>query len=193
MSKEFNLKHEISIRGMKMLDIGYMFVIGSIVGIIFGKIFSKFMYFDITDIKGNKKKYPNTTFGKLRLAGEIMLEVAMYGIVLYIIRQFVQGVSWPFDGWKGWNPPVGFKGYDHYRNSESKNPWSLGFFFFIYQNSLKTKISYLFNMFKGTPLSFLVYDNEKNTSEKNNSKKNKNIKKNNDDTYNNANLAIINN
>ena len=192
MSPEFNLKHEISIRGMKMLDIGYMFVIGSIVGIIFGKIFSNFIYFDITDIKGNQKKYPNTTFGKLRLGAEIMLEVAMYGIALYIIRQFVQVVPWPFDGWKGLNPPPGFKGYDHYRNSESKNPWSLGFFFFIYQNSLKSKIDYLFNMFKGTHLSFLLY-NKNDISNKNNSKNDIKKTKKNDDTYNNANLAIINN
>ena len=182
MSQEFNLNHEISMRGMKMLDIGYIFVIGSIVGIIFVKMFSNFMYFDNTDIEGNKKKYPNNRSGKLRLVGEITLEVAMYGIVLYIMRQFIQAVPWPFDGWKGLNPPSGFKGYDHYKNSESKNPWSLGFFFFIYQNSLKNKIDYLFNMFKGTSLSFLTYDKKIS---------NKNIKKLNEEVYNNANIAII--
>ena len=42
MSQKFNLNHEISMRGMKMLDIGYIFVIGSIVEcIVRGCIFSR--------------------------------------------------------------------------------------------------------------------------------------------------------
>ncbi len=182
MAEKFNFAHEFSIRGMKMLDIGVMFVIGSFVGIIFGKMFSKLVRFDSKDVVGNAKKYPNTITGRLKIVGEIMLEIIMYGIVLYIIRQFVQAVPWPFDGWKGLNPPLGFQGYSHKRNSESKNPWSLSFFFFIYQNSLKNKIGYFFNMVKDTPLAFLR--DEENFSDVSTKKKY-------DDVYNNANMASM--
>jgi hypothetical protein len=140
---------------MKIIDIAVMFVIGSIVGIIAGKMFSNFIHFDASDKEGNAKKYPNTVIGRLRITGEIMLEFVLYGVVLYLLRQIVQSVPWVFDGWKGINPPIGFAGYNHYKNAESKNPWTLVFFFFIYQNSLKNKIEYLFTLLKETPLAFL--------------------------------------
>ena len=143
MSNSFtNIPFELSIRGIKVLDIGVMFAIGAVIGYIFGQLLSKLFKFDNTK-QSDRAKYCNTTKGKIRLITQILLEISIMGIIMYIARQFIQIIPWPFDGYMGINPPEGFTGYDHNKVAEGKNPLSIVFFIIYYNTSLKNKIAYL--------------------------------------------------
>ena len=136
-----NIPFELSIRGMKIIDIGVMFTISSIIGYIFGQLLSKMFVFD-NNKESDRKKYSNTGAGKRKLIGQILLEISITGIIMYLARQFIQVVPWPFDGFMGINPPKSFKGYDHNLLAESRNPFPLGFFIMYYNDSLKNKVAY---------------------------------------------------
>lgn len=130
-----NIKHELSIRSLKMLDIGYLFMISSVVGYIFARLLSKIFKFD-------KSKYKNTKKDKFKLFIQILVEFAIIGIIIYIARQLVQTVPFPFDGWKGLDPPSNFIGYKHTSLKEYSNPYPIAFFIILFQDNLKAKILY---------------------------------------------------
>ena len=130
-----NYTHSLSIRTVKIIDIGYIFAASSIVGYIAARILSKIFSFD-------KKNYKKNIYGKIKLAFEILIEMAIIGIIVYIARQFVQALPFPFDGWKGYNSPDGFTGFKHTNLKELQNPYPLAFFIIFFQESLKNKILY---------------------------------------------------
>jgi hypothetical protein len=130
-----NLNHSISIRGVKMLDIGYLFAASSVVGYISARILSRIFKFD-------KNKYEQTAKGKAKLGMEILIEMAIIGIVIYASRQIIQALPFPLDGWKGWSPPDGFTGFRHKKLREWENPYPIAFFILFFQDNLKAKIAY---------------------------------------------------
>lgn len=130
-----NWKHEFSIRSIKMLDIGYLFAAASVVGYIVARILAHTFTFD-------KNNYEKNTKGKIKLATEIILEMAIIGIIIYASRQIIQALPFPLDGNKGWNPPEGFVGYRHKKLREWENPYPIAFFIILFQDSLKAKIAY---------------------------------------------------
>lgn len=132
---ESNWKHEVSIRTIKMIDIGYLFITASVVGYISARILSHIFKFD-------KTKYEKNTKGKIKLALEILIEMGIIGIVIYVSRQFIQALPFAFDGYKGWNPPIGFLGFKHKKLSEYTNPYPIAFFIILFQDSLRQKIAY---------------------------------------------------
>ena len=130
-----NWKHEVSIRSIKMLDIGYLFFTSSVIGYISARLLSHFFRFD-------KSKYEKNIKGKIKLGLEIMIEMAIIGVVIYASRQIIQALPFPFDGHKGWNPPDGFVGFRHKKLREWENPYPIAFFIILFQDSLKAKIAY---------------------------------------------------
>lgn len=118
-----------------MLDIGYLFACASIVGYISSRILTRIFTFD-------KTSYDLSSYGKIKLGMEIICEIAIIGVVIYISRQFVQALPFPFDGSKGWGYPKGFSGYRHKKLREWENPYPIAFFILFYQDSLKAKITY---------------------------------------------------
>jgi hypothetical protein len=130
-----SLVHEISIRGLKLVDIGYLFMVSSVIGYIFARLLSKIFKFD-------KSKYKNTQKDKFKLFIDILVEIAIIGIIIYVARQFVQAAPFPFDGWMGFDSPSDFKGYKHTALKEYSNPYPIAFFIILFQDSLKAKIVY---------------------------------------------------
>ncbi len=136
-----NWQHEVSIRSVKMLDIGYLFAAASVVGYISARILSKIFKFD-------KNKYKKDKDGKVlpkykaKLGLEILVEMAIIGITVYASRQITQLLPFPMDGWKGWNPPEGFVGFRHKKLREWENPYPIAFFIIFFQDNLRAKISY---------------------------------------------------
>jgi len=131
----YNYKHDLSIRGLKMIDIGYLFAGSSIVGYAFARLLSKYFKFD-------KNQYEKNLKGKIQLGTEIVLEMCLIGIVIYIARNLVQAMPFPLDGWMGLNPPSTFKGYNHKSLKEYANPYPVAFFVILFQDSLRAKINY---------------------------------------------------
>ena len=130
-----NISHSLSIRSVKILDIGYIFAASSVVGYISARLLSKVFTFD-------KKNYQKNIYGKIKLAFEILIEMAIIGVIVYISRQFIQELPFPFDGWMGYNAPVGFTGFKHQNLKELQNPYPIAFFIIFFQENLKNKILY---------------------------------------------------
>ena len=130
-----NWQHELSFTTVKMIDIAYLFILASIVGYIISRILSRSFKFD-------PKNYPNTPAGKRKLAIEIVLEIGLIGIAIYLSRQLVQLAPFPFEGSKLWNPPKNWVGYRHKTLREWENPFPIPFFIILFQDSLRAKIVY---------------------------------------------------
>ena len=133
---EYNWKHDVSIRSIKMVDIGYLFAAASIVGYIVARFLSRLFPFD-------EKNYSDDLIGIAKLIVEIILEMALIGICIYASRQLVQALPFPFDGWKGFGYPEGFTGFKHKKLREWENPYPIAFFIVFYQDALKAKIVHL--------------------------------------------------
>lgn len=131
-----NWCHELSIRGIKMLDIACLFILAGVIGYLIAIGLSNIFIY-------NESDYENTPTGIIKLSIDILLEIGLIGILIYFARQIVQAVPFPFDGWKGFCCPPGFKGYIHHKLREWENPYPIAFFIILFQNSLKSKIALL--------------------------------------------------
>jgi hypothetical protein len=140
MTKPNNFIHELSIRGLKVVDIAYLFGASSIIGYIIARILSKIFIFDENKYKDKNGKV--TLEGKIKLGIEIICEMALIGVCIYAARQIVQILPFPLDGWKGVETPDGFSGYQHKKLREWQNPYPIAFFIVLFQDHLKAKISY---------------------------------------------------
>ena len=129
-----NITNELSIRTIKMFDIGCLFMFASIFGFIVARILAKYLPFD-------KKKYSTKLSCRIKLGIEILLEMALIGILIYATRQIIQAIPFPFEGWKGLTPPKGFNGYKHRKLREWENPYAIAFFILLYQDALKAKVN----------------------------------------------------
>ena len=141
-----NITFELSIRGMKMLTIGIYFAVASVVGYILGNLLSKQFVFDKTNTE-DTYKYPNTNKGKTELTLYILFHLAITGIFAYIARQFIQLIPFPFDGWRGINPPRGFEGFELKKVAEAKSPYPIMYFMMYCNISLRNKIDHLTVLF----------------------------------------------
>ena len=130
-----NWQHELSFRSVKMVNIAMLFILASIIGYIISRILSRNFKFD-------PKNYPNTPAGKRKLALEIVLEMGFIGVILYLARQIIQLVPFPFEGSKLWNPPKNWVGYRQKTLREWENPYPIAFFVILFQDSLRAKIAY---------------------------------------------------
>ena len=119
------LKKEAIIRSIKMLDIGIItiiyFVIGYFVSWGVNKIYYNF----------NPNEHPN----KILIFLEICMQIFVIGILMYIIRNIVQFIPFPLEG---------FYGYQHSRIKElSSGGIASSFGVFYAQENIKEKINYV--------------------------------------------------
>jgi hypothetical protein len=132
--------HNLSLRAIKILNIAYLFTAASIIGYIVARLLARVFKF-------NEAKYKNkdgivTKSAKIKLAIDIILEMALIGIVIYLSRQITQMLPFPFDGWKGIGAPDDFTGYRQNRLKEWANPYPIAFFIIFFQDQLRAKILY---------------------------------------------------
>jgi hypothetical protein len=78
---------------------------------------------------------------RIKLGIEILLEMALIGILIYATRQIIQAIPFPFEGWMGLNPPEGFIGYKHKKLREWQNPYPVAFFIILFQDGLRAKVN----------------------------------------------------
>ena len=121
------IQHEIIMRSIKIIDIGwvnvqnvvYAFIFAQIVDNIFGKF----------DIKKESEK------PLWRVIIELMIDFWIYGVVVYIVRNILNAMPFPLNG---------IDGYDHSRLRELNMPVFFSFMFFIFCDYLKSKAAYLY-------------------------------------------------
>jgi hypothetical protein len=118
------IKHEIIIRSIKILDMGYLtvlyFLSGYIVSHYVNKLYGTF----------DPKKQHN----KIKLLIQIILQLFIVGVLFYIIRNIIQLIPFPLDG---------ISGFEHIRVKEFHTGGiALTFGMFNAQTNLKDKMNY---------------------------------------------------
>jgi len=83
---------------------------------------------------GTKRKHKNKS--KARLTVELICEMWIYGVFIYIVRNLVGLIPFPLDG---------YQGFEHKRLKELTNPAVFMFTYIFFSDYLKTKLTYFYN------------------------------------------------
>lgn len=119
------LKKEAIIRSIKMLDIGILTTIYFILGYFISWGVNK-IYYDFN---------PNEHRNKIVIFLEICMQIFVIGVLIYIIRNIVQFIPFPLEG---------FYGYQHSRVKElSSGGIAISFGVFYAQENIKQKLNYV--------------------------------------------------
>lgn len=120
------LKKETIIRSIKMLDIGILTVLYFTFGYIFSWLINKLYSNFNTDSK------PNKFLVFLEVCGQIFV----IGVLVYIIRNLIELIPFPFEG---------IYGYQHKKVKELYSGGiALTFGLFYAQDNIKAKLNYIF-------------------------------------------------
>jgi hypothetical protein len=127
-SVNFNLQNELKMRGIKIIDIIYVTTLNFVIG-----------YYTTVALD----KFNNVVFGKVEekvkyskslIMFQVLCQMAITGILLYIEANIVAAIPFPFDN---------INGYKHFKLSELSSRSLLGVFLITYQKNLQSRISYL--------------------------------------------------
>ena len=131
MKVVINFVNELIVRSLKVFDIGYITVIYFGLGILLAKTFD--ILFGKYDEKEESKK------SLWQQTAEIICMMWMYGVIIYIVRNLVELIPFPFDH---------IHGFDHLKLKELKNAAVFTFVFLYFQDYFKTKIQVYYNSIK---------------------------------------------
>jgi hypothetical protein len=120
-----NTKKELAIRSIKILDIGYVTALFFLAGYYTAQYYEKaFRHFF-----GEPSTFASKS--NTRLLMEILLQVAVIGMMAYILRNLIEKIPYPLNG---------MKGYDHMKLKELAGPGLITFFLVIFSFDLQQKI-----------------------------------------------------
>ena len=123
-----NYKKEIVLRGIKLIDIGYITAIYMLLGILAAKLCDK--YFGEFDADAeNKKPFAQSM-------AELILYLWFIGIVIYIVRNLVPLVPFPLDG---------IYGFDHLKVKEVTSAATFAVAFIYFQVFYQQKLKHVFS------------------------------------------------
>lgn len=121
------VKKEVIIRSIKILDIGLLTVLYFSLGYIFSWLINK--------IYSNFDPYNNPT--KILVFLEVCGQIFIIGILVYLLRNFINLIPFPLDG---------VYGYQHTRVRElTSGGIAVAFGIFYAQENIKAKLNYVFN------------------------------------------------
>ena len=122
-----NFKKELIVRGIKIFDIGYITALYLILGIIFAKVFDKYLgKFD--EEEENKKPV-------WRIILEVILFSWIIGVTIYIVRNIIPMIPFPLNK---------IHGYDHLKVKELTSGFTFAVTFIYYQHYYQKKIRSLY-------------------------------------------------
>jgi hypothetical protein len=118
---------ELVIRSIKVIDIGFITALYLTFGIVLAKLCDKVLG-ELDEEKEHQKPL-------WQLLIELFLYLWFVGIVVYVVRNVVQMIPFPFHG---------VYGYDHFRVKELINAVIFFVMFLHFQEYYQKKIRYLF-------------------------------------------------
>ncbi len=122
------VKNEVGFRLIKIADIGYITILYAISALVVAKAF------DILSKKVDTE--PNEQKTSVKLFIEIIVYLWAAGILIYGVRNLMELVPSPLDG---------IFGLEHIRVKELGNAGVFVFIFFYFEESLKKKLTVLYN------------------------------------------------
>jgi hypothetical protein len=125
---KFDLQHELAMRGIKIVDIIYVTTLNFIIGYYTTVGLDKFNNMVFGKVKDNVK------YSKTVIMFQVLCQMAITGVLLYIESNIVALIPFPLDG---------VKGYKHWLLSELGGRSLLGAFLITYQKNLQSRINYL--------------------------------------------------
>lgn len=121
-----SIRNEIVIRGIKMIDIGYItaiyFILGAVISNILDKVIGEF----------NEKEAEKKSIYVLYV--EVILHFGLLGIIWYITRNIVEYIPFPLDA---------IHGFDHSKVKELSADTIFMTILVLYQTNLRDKLTYL--------------------------------------------------
>lgn len=116
---------DLLMRGIKIIDIGYItalyFILGIIATVALDYAFGTF------DQKVSDTKH------LFQIGLEIIFHMYIVGIIIYILRNVIEAIPFPLDG---------YKGFVHKRVKELSGTAVLSFTVLYFQTNLRSKIAY---------------------------------------------------
>jgi uncharacterized protein YqhQ len=129
MAKQ-TLAEDLTIRSIKILDIGYIGLIYFVLGILLARLMQNFFK------KFDKKKEDKTGF--FRQIIELILIIWLFSVTTYIIRNVAELIPSPFDG---------LYGFEHKLVKELSGASTFVFIFLYFQDYYKDKFTYLYEKY----------------------------------------------
>ena len=120
---QHTLGEEITIRSIKLLDIGWATAFYFVSALIFVKIF--------TMIAGSYNEKKESAKSTARIIFEVILHVWLIGAMAYVIRNLFELIPWPFEG---------VYGYVHLRVKEVTNSAVFVAFTVVFDTILQQKV-----------------------------------------------------
>jgi hypothetical protein len=121
------VEKELTIRSIKILDIGYATVFYIIASLITISLVNKYIY-------GKLNKEKEESKSNKKLVFDIIVKVWLISILAYIIRNVFSSIPFPLQG---------VQGYDHLRVKEVVNNSILLSFMILFDDNLQYKITIL--------------------------------------------------
>ena len=139
------LSENMLLRGIKLLDIGFIFIIYFALG---------FILVILTDrILGKFDPVANQMTSSTVLIVQLILQFWFYGMLCYVLRNLVELMPFPLDGYK-----VGSSTFEHKKVKEITSAWVFGFVYLAYSNNMKDRLTFLYNRFMGINNRVTYYD-----------------------------------
>jgi len=127
---EYNIKKEIILRIIKVIDIAYIFSFyaasGFFLSLLLDKLFPQF----------DEAYYKNKKPGKI--LANILLHFSIIGIIVYLTKNLFELIPFPLNG---------IYGYEHKKLKELKEALPLVYTIIYFQHSLRSKLLFVKNQY----------------------------------------------
>jgi hypothetical protein len=123
-----NYKKEIIIRGIKIIDIGFITIIYIVLGIIIAKILDKF-FGEFDEEKESKKSIFICIL-------ELTLHLWLIAIIIYIVRNITPLIPFPLNG---------IYGFNHLKVKELHSAEAFVFSILFFHNFYQSRIQHIFS------------------------------------------------
>jgi len=127
MKNQQTFENDVLMRSIKILDIGYITVIYVVFSIVIALI--------VDDVIGKFDEKKESKKPIWRIYIEMILSIWFYGVLIYIVRNLVELIPFPLDG---------YEGFEHKRVKELGNATVFTFTFLVFCDYFKNKIAFFY-------------------------------------------------
>ena len=130
-NKSQSLSNDMLMRSIKIFDIGYITVLYISLSLVCSMTLDKVMGEFDEKIEAKKPLW--------RLTLEFILTVWLYGVLIYVVRNLIELVPFPLDG---------YQGFSHKKVKELDSAMVFTFTFVLFSKYLKSKLDFYYKFLK---------------------------------------------